>query len=165
MEEVIAFRTDARQAWRLAGLCAAGAIACIAALAASTEESPGWAVWAGWTALVGLSIVGLIQLARALDRRPVITLDAWGVADRRMRVAAPWEKITGAGLWGGRWLALEVAEPEAAHETRIGQVKLLHRLADAVGAPSVLLDLNGLEAKGAEVLAALRRRKPDLANP
>jgi len=168
VDETVAFRLSAGKARRLGVLCGAGALLCLAALAFSTEATPAWAVLSGWAAAAGLSAVGLVNALQALDRRPAVLLDAWGVTDRRMRVAAAWSDIEavrpwgGAPLWAARWLALDVRDPAEAHETLLGQVRIFHRLADAVGAPSVLIDVDGLEAKPADVLAAMRRFKPDL---
>lgn len=168
MDETVAFRLSAAKARRLAALCGAAALLCLAGLAFSTESTPAWMVLSGWAAAAGLSAVGLVQTLRTLDRRPAVLLDAWGLIDRRMRVAAPWSDIAavrpwgGAPLWSARWLALEVRDPAEAHETLFGQVRILHQLADVVGAPSVLIDVDGLEAKPTEVLAAIRRFKPEL---
>lgn len=168
LDETVAFRLSAAKARRLAVLCGTGALLCLAALAFSTEATPTAAVLSGWAGLAGLSAVALVQVLRGFDRRPAVLLDAWGVTDRRMRVAAPWSDILavhpwgGAPLWAARWLALEVRDPPAAHATLLGRTRVLHRLADAVGAPSVLIDVDGLEAKPTEVLAAIQRFRPEL---
>lgn len=160
------FHLDARKARRNVGLAALGIALTVAALAFSTEATPAAAVWAGWALAAALCAYGVLQVLRVLDRRPAILVNAWGVTDRRMRVAAPWESITGVKLWGGaplltsRWLALDVRDPPAALEAGFGQARLLHRLAGAVGAPSVLLDLEGLEASPQEVLSAIRQFLP-----
>ena len=170
MDETVAFRLSAAKARRLAALCGAAALLCLAGLAFTTEATPAWVVLSGWAAAAGLSAVGLVQALRTLDRRPALLLDTWGVTDRRMRVAASWSDIEtvrpwgGAPLWSARWLALEVRDPADAHETLRGQVRMFHRLADAVGAPSVLIDVDGLEASPRDVLAAMQRFKPALGS-
>lgn len=158
MDEFV-FRLDARKARRNAILAALGVLVCVGGLAFSTELSPAWAVWLGWALIAALSAYGVLQILRVLDRRPAIVVNGWGVTDRRMRVAAPWGSVSGVKLWGGaplltsRWLALDVRDPPSVHETLLGQTGLLSRLP---GVPSVLLDLEGLEASPQEVLTAIR---------
>lgn len=154
------FRLDARKARRNALLAALGVLVCVGGLAFSNEITPAWAVWFGWALIAALSAYGVLQVLRVLDRRPAIVVDGWGVRDRRMRVAAPWERVGGVRLWGGaplltsRWLALDVRDPPSAHLALLGQPRLWSRLSKA---PAVLLDLEGLEASPQEVLSAIRQ--------
>ena len=154
------FRLDARKARRNAFLAALGVLVCVGGLAFSTEFTPAWAVWAGWAMIAAFSAYGVMQTLRVLDRRPAIVVNSWGVTDRRMRVAAPWESVSGVKLWGGaplltsRWLALDVRDPPAVNATLLGQARIWSRLS---GVPSVLLDLEGLEASPQAVLSAIRQ--------
>lgn len=166
--DMVAFTLDARGARRQAIACAGGVLACIAALAFTTEDTPAWVAWAAWVGAIALSVVAAVQVIRAFDKRPVIVLDSWGVADRRALVSAPWTAIHAARLHGRsltgrpRWIALDVSDPAEAHGSALGRSRTLHRLAGQVGAPSVLLDLDGLAGSPAEIIAAMRRFKPDL---
>ena len=125
----------------------------LAALATTTGFAWGFAMAAG----------------RLMDRRPAITVDSWGVRDRRMRVAAPWDQITGCRVWvqeidaaRATWIALTVTRPDAVRS--IGPIwrSVRHATLERWGRPPVALNLLGLKASTADVLAAIAHFRPNL---
>lgn len=106
---------------------------------------------------------------RLMDRRPAITVDSWGVRDRRMRVAAPWDQITGLRVWvqeidaaRATWIGLNVTDPDAVRS--IGPIwrSVRHATLERWGRPPVALNLLGLKASTADVLGAIVHFRPDL---
>lgn len=111
----------------------------------------------------------LSSLARVLDRRPVITIDEWGIRDRRMKIAAPWNAIRGVAIWNqefdaahATWIALNVRDTEKVRTLNPLWARLRHLTLERGGRPPVALNLLGLASPTEEVLAAIARYRPDL---
>ena len=111
----------------------------------------------------------IVALARLIDRRAALVIDATGVHDRRMKVDAPWDTVRSVRLWIQQldaakavWIALDVnavtvVRPLAPLWSRLRQATL-----ERWGRPRVALNLQGLDASADDVLAAIARFRPDL---
>jgi len=152
------------------GVNALSALGCVVAVAASLwmyraqAAGPAWnAVLLGFVVVFGIAAIALVR--RVLDRRPVLTIDDWGIRDRRTGVAAPWAEIQGVRLWRQElrtthvdWIALDVVDPAKVRPGALNQSRALRAIADAMGAPTVLLNTADLTTPQDALLAELQRR-------
>lgn len=159
--ERVTFKTQAGRAAGLAILMGALTAACLwvglDGEVSAPERSAGFAAAAlfAWG-----SLLGLMRLA---DRRPVIEIDRTGVRDRRTKVDARWDDIRAAHLWiqeadvaKAPWIALDVADVARVRRLHPLWARLRRLTLERWGRPPVLLNLQGLDATPAQVLAAIQ---------
>jgi len=152
------------------GVNALSAAGCMLAVAASLWMYRHGTAGAAWSAVLllyvlvfGIAAIALVR--RFLDRRPVLTVDDWGIRDRRTGVAAPWQEIERVHLWRQQlrtthvdWIALDVADPAKVRPGALNQNRALQAVAGAMGAPPVLLNAGDLTMPQDALLAELQRR-------
>lgn len=152
------------------GVNALSALGCLLAVVVSLwlyrsqSAGPAWnVVLLTFVAVFGVATVALVR--RVLDRRPVLTVDDWGIRDRRTGVAAPWQEIERVHLWRQElrtthvdWIALDVSDPAKVRPGALNQSRALQAVARAMGAPPVLLNTSDLTMPQEAVLAELQRR-------
>jgi len=116
-----------------------------------------------FVAIFGAAALALVR--RVLDPRPALTVDGWGIRDRRARVAAAWDDVQSVGTWRQQlrtthvdWIVLDVADPARVRDGVLQRNRALQRIARAMGAPPVLLLTQDLAMPHGELLAELRRR-------
>ncbi len=115
-------------------------------------------------ALIVFGLGGALLLGRAMDRKPVVTIDAGGVIDRRiMSAPAPWPAIEAAGfpsIGPIQHLQLIVNDARIYRRTRKGIFAWTGR--GAVSGQSILIAFQGLDATLAQALAAIGAHKPGI---
>jgi len=152
------------------GFNAGSALGCAVAVGASLWLLRSGAADALWkVVLIGFVIVfGAAALAlakRALDPRPALTVDGFGIRDRRAGVAAPWSEVEGVSTWRQQlrtthvdWIVLDVRDPASVRDGVLARSRALGRIARAMGTPPVLLLTQDLAIGHDALLAELRRR-------
>lgn len=152
------------------GVNALSALGCLVAAGASwwmyRAASAGvlWnVVLLGFVAIFGVAAIALAR--RVLDKRPALTVDDWGIRDRRTGVAAPWPDIQRIHLWRQElrsthvdWIALDVSDPAKVRPGALNQSRALQAVAQAMGAPPVLLNTADLTMPQDALLGELQRR-------
>lgn len=124
-------------------------------------------IWGLVMLLLALAFIvsGVALIRRVLDGRPVITVDDWGIRDRRAAVDAPWAEIERVWMWRQKlrtthvdWIALDVRDPEKVRPSPAGTNRALKRVAEMMGAPAVILNAGDLSMPLGQLLAELVRR-------
>ncbi|MET0547422.1 MAG: hypothetical protein ABWZ40_14055 [Caulobacterales bacterium] len=115
-------------------------------------------------ALILFGLGGGALLARALDRAPVLRIDADGVFDRRLMAApAPWAKIKAVGfpsIGPVQHLELAVSNAPSYRKWRNGVFGWLGR--SSLTADTIMIPFQGLDRPLAVALAAIGSHKPDI---
>ena len=102
---------------------------------------------------------------RVLDPRPALVADERGIRDRRTGVDVAWRDVRGIHVWRQQlknthvdWIALDVADPDAARPGVLNRNAALRAVARAMGAPLVVLQTSDLAMPHDVLLAELQRR-------
>jgi hypothetical protein len=123
-----------------------------------------------WNALLlsfvptfGIATAALVR--RVLDPRPALVVDERGIRDRRTGVDVAWRDVRRIHVWRQQlktthvdWIALDVADPDAARPGVLNRNAALKAVARAMGAPPVLLQTSDLAMPQDALLAELQRR-------
>ena len=111
----------------------------------------------------GIATVALVR--RVLDPRPALVVDERGIRDRRTGVDVAWRDVRRIHVWRQQlktthvdWIALDVADPDAARPGVLNRNAALKAVARAMGAPPVLLQTSDLTMPQGALLSELRRR-------
>lgn len=110
-----------------------------------------------------IATVALVR--RVLDPRPALVVDERGIRDRRTGVDVAWHDVRRIHVWRQQlktthvdWIALDVADPDAARPGVLNRNPALKAVARAMGAPPVLLQTSDLTMPQDALLAELQRR-------
>lgn len=111
----------------------------------------------------GTATAALVR--RVIDPRPALVVDERGVRDRRTGVDVAWRDVRRIHVWRQQlktthvdWIALDVADPDAARPGVLNRNAALKAVARAMGAPPVLLQTSDLAMPHDALLAELQRR-------
>jgi hypothetical protein len=164
----VSFYTDRVKAAALAAILAVCGAGCGAVLFFANARPSERITALSVTLLFGWGLC--LALARFFDRRAALTIDDWGIRDRRMKIGAPWSSILAVRLWvqeldaaKSPWIALEVRDVEAVRTLPRFWAGWRRRTLERWGRPPVALNVQGLTGTAQDVLAAIARFRPDLA--
>lgn len=164
MEDCAQFRWDSRRLNWYSGL-----VALIGAAGLLFVWQQGWDVKAlglGWMAAF---IWGCVSLQRRKsDTEPIVIVSTEGIRDRRISDSVlPWNAISRVESFDAEhvpFVGLEFHDPKAALEHAKSMVQLFAPIHSLLRFPAVSISMSLLDGNGAELIAAIRRFKPEVVN-